>query len=297
MIRRKVPSPSSCVESFPPRHIPPRPEPGPLLRIVLAQDGNRWLLLLLFHHLVMDHTTLEVMLEEIVGRLWDLASHCLPRRRSATLWLRPEEAFPLRNTRLSSATCWATMETPTLPFGLVDVLGDGLGIARRAANCPRIWRCDYAGRAAGLGRAGETVSSGMGAGIVALLQSGRRGLRHGTVWPAAGGRRRRAGAGDVHQHLAGAHPVRCATGGSGAAGNAADLLRLMRHEHASLAWRSAAARCRARAPVLGAAQLPAQSAGKTQPARRWRGWRCCRARSAPITRSVCRWMIWGRVLH
>src|SRR5947208_3046006 len=38
---------------------------APLLRGVCVQDGGRWLLLLWSHHLAIDHTTLEVLQEEI----------------------------------------------------------------------------------------------------------------------------------------------------------------------------------------------------------------------------------------
>src|SRR5947199_4113394 len=42
---------------------------APLLRGVCVQDGGRWLLLLWSHHLVIDHTTLEVLQEEIQAHL------------------------------------------------------------------------------------------------------------------------------------------------------------------------------------------------------------------------------------
>ncbi|MBR1141630.1 amino acid adenylation domain-containing protein, partial [Bradyrhizobium denitrificans] len=44
---------------------------APLLRVVIARDpqSGGWLLLLQFHHLVMDHTTLEIVLEEIQAHL------------------------------------------------------------------------------------------------------------------------------------------------------------------------------------------------------------------------------------
>src|SRR5207237_194869 len=44
---------------------------APLLRVVIAHDprSGGWLLLLQFHHLVMDHTTLEIVLEEIQAHL------------------------------------------------------------------------------------------------------------------------------------------------------------------------------------------------------------------------------------
>ena len=48
---------------FDPRHYRLDVRQAPLLRVYIAQDAaqGRWLLLLLLHHLAVDHTTLEVM--------------------------------------------------------------------------------------------------------------------------------------------------------------------------------------------------------------------------------------------
>ena len=44
---------------------------APLLRLYIAYDGeqDRWLMMVLLHHLVGDHTTLEVMQAEIQAHL------------------------------------------------------------------------------------------------------------------------------------------------------------------------------------------------------------------------------------
>ena len=44
---------------------------APLLRVYIAHDETkgRWLLLMLLHHLASDHTTLEVMQEEVQAHL------------------------------------------------------------------------------------------------------------------------------------------------------------------------------------------------------------------------------------
>lgn len=100
---------------------------APMLRAVAAYDAeqNRWLLQLPSHHLIMDHTTLELLVEEISliqqGREDALLAPIPFRNFVAQARLgvsRAEhEAFFLE--RLGD------MEESTAPFGLLDVRGDG----------------------------------------------------------------------------------------------------------------------------------------------------------------------------
>ncbi|MFB6849650.1 amino acid adenylation domain-containing protein, partial [Streptomyces sp. NPDC056373] len=109
---------------------------APLLRAAVAHDGarDRWLLLLLTHHMVVDHTTLVVLLDEVRHVLRgeaDALPPALPfrdfvvRARSAVSRAEHEEFF----TRLLGE-----VTEPTTPFGLLDVRGDGSGVteAKRA---------------------------------------------------------------------------------------------------------------------------------------------------------------------
>jgi amino acid adenylation domain-containing protein len=104
---------------------------APLLRVFIAQDrkNDRWLTMHLLHNLAADHTTLEVMLGEI--RAYQLGQQeQLP------------EPLPFRNlvaqTRLGISRedheaffrrmLW-DVDEPTAPFGLLEVWGDGTGMA------------------------------------------------------------------------------------------------------------------------------------------------------------------------
>ncbi|MBT2787103.1 MULTISPECIES: non-ribosomal peptide synthetase [unclassified Halomonas] len=100
---------------------------APMLRAVAACDTerNRWLLQLPSHHLVMDHTTLELLVDEIA-----LIQQCredelpkpIPFRNfvaQARLGVSLEEHETFFRERLGD------IEEPTAPFGLLDVLGDG----------------------------------------------------------------------------------------------------------------------------------------------------------------------------
>ncbi len=103
---------------------------APMLEAIAADDAahDRWLLLLASHHLVDDHTTLDLIVQEIAlieqGRADELPVP-VPFRRfvaQACLGVSPadHEAFFTRML--------GDVEEPTAPFGLLDVQGDGSAI-------------------------------------------------------------------------------------------------------------------------------------------------------------------------
>ncbi|WP_306563462.1 non-ribosomal peptide synthetase [Delftia sp. 60] len=103
---------------------------APMIRAVAAQDApqGRWLLQLLTHHLVLDHTTLERIVEEI-GLIRQGRAHALPRplpfRRfvaQARLGVSAREHEEFFRAMLGD------VDEPTAPFGLLDVQGDGSGV-------------------------------------------------------------------------------------------------------------------------------------------------------------------------
>ena len=100
---------------------------APMLRAVAAFDAeqNRWLLQLPSHHLVMDHTTLELLVEEISliqqGREDELPQP-LPFRNfvaQTRLGVSLDEHEAFFREQLGD------IEEPTAPFGLLNVRGDG----------------------------------------------------------------------------------------------------------------------------------------------------------------------------
>ncbi|GGN44835.1 non-ribosomal peptide synthetase [Streptomyces fuscichromogenes] len=104
---------------------------APLLRVHLAQQpgGERWFALLQVHHLIQDHTTLDVLMAEVaafvVGRE-DTLPEPLPfrefvaRSRSGVSQAEHEKFF---------AGLLGDVIEPTAPYGLLDVHGDGHGVA------------------------------------------------------------------------------------------------------------------------------------------------------------------------
>ena len=103
---------------------------APLFHAAIAADpaSGRWLLLLRQHHLVADHTTLEVLFEEIKahqgGRFGSLPPPLQYRNyiAQARLGLRAEEHARFFQELL------ADVDEPTAPFGQLEVRGDGEGI-------------------------------------------------------------------------------------------------------------------------------------------------------------------------
>src|SRR6185437_8267376 len=103
---------------------------APLLRVKLAADeaNGGWVMMVLQHHLVGDHTTVEGMQEEI--RLHQLGegdrlSRPLPFRNlvaQARLGVSREEHEIFFRQMLGD------IEEPTAPFGLLEVRGSGRGV-------------------------------------------------------------------------------------------------------------------------------------------------------------------------
>ncbi|MCI0998306.1 condensation domain-containing protein, partial [Pseudomonas corrugata] len=103
---------------------------APLMCIRFAQDAThqRWVATLLFHHMALDHTALEVVRHEmqahLLGQAGQLAA-AMPYRNyvaQARLGVSQQEHEGFFRDMLGD------VDEPTLPFGLHDVQGAGQGI-------------------------------------------------------------------------------------------------------------------------------------------------------------------------
>jgi hypothetical protein len=135
-------------ERFDARHYRLDVRQAPLQRACVAYDKSqdRWLLMWLSHHLILDHTTLEIVFAEVRAHLrdeQDRLSAAIPYRNyvaQARLGVSAQEHEQFFKERLGD------IEEPTAPFGLTDVRGDGqdivearLGVAAEIARGVR--RC------------------------------------------------------------------------------------------------------------------------------------------------------------
>ncbi|WP_050808561.1 non-ribosomal peptide synthetase [Collimonas fungivorans] len=111
---------------------------APMLRGFAAHDaaGQRWLLQLLHHHLTLDHTTTELILQEVVMVLQNRQAELpapVPFRNfvaQARLGVSQAEHEDFFQQML------ADVDEPTAPFGLLDVQGDGTQVAQARLALP-----------------------------------------------------------------------------------------------------------------------------------------------------------------
>ncbi len=228
---------------------------APLLRVTAAAEPGtgRWLALVQFHHLVMDHAGLEVVTGEIAELLagrGDRLPVPLPFRglvAQARLGTTREEHTAYFAGLLGDVT------EPTAPFGLLDARQDGSDAveARLALEGGLAGRVREQARLAGVSPA--TLFHLAFARVLAVL-AGREDVVFGTVLfgrMAAG-----AGADRVLGLFMNTLPVRVDTASGdvtdAVAGMRSQLAGLLAHEHAPLAVAQQASGLPARLPLFTA---------------------------------------------
>ncbi|EGH74645.1 amino acid adenylation, partial [Pseudomonas syringae pv. aceris str. M302273] len=112
-----------------PRHMRLDLQQAPLMRACIARDPHSecWLLALMDHHMISDHVTQEIVLEEVrllmQGQGADLLTAQPYREFVAQTLVTPSEAHEAYFKRRL-----ADVESPTAPFDLLEVQVDGNGI-------------------------------------------------------------------------------------------------------------------------------------------------------------------------
>ncbi|MGF6351683.1 amino acid adenylation domain-containing protein [Variovorax sp. W2I14] len=229
---------------------------APMLHGFAARDdaaGGRWLLQLSYHHLVMDHTTLERLVEEI---------HAIQRGDADGL----PPPVPFRNfvaearQGVSEAAHEAfframlgDVDEPTAPFGLVDVQGDGSRIEEARLTLPPALSARLRTLAMRHGVGAASLFHLAWARVLALC-SGRDDVVFGTV--LFGRMQGGAGADRAVGMFINTLPVRIVLGGRGLAQGLhethAVLSGLLRHEHAPLVLAQRCSAMPAQVPLFSA---------------------------------------------
>ncbi|KGD58712.1 D-alanine--poly(phosphoribitol) ligase, subunit 1 [Burkholderia pseudomallei] len=210
---------------------------APLMHVHAACDGEheRWVARVLFHHLSIDHTTLERVIEEAraigQGRVEDLPQPEPFRNFVAQARLGVSEADHEAYFRAKLGD----IDEPTAPFGLLSVQGDG----REIAEAARTLKPELSGALRGHARRlGVSAASMMHVawGLVLSRTTGRQDVVFGTVLfgRMQGGAQSDRSLGLFINTL----PVRMRVAQTGVEASVkethAQLAELMRHEHAPL---------------------------------------------------------------
>ncbi|MBV8368733.1 MAG: amino acid adenylation domain-containing protein, partial [Candidatus Eremiobacteraeota bacterium] len=222
-------------ERFNPRHFRLDVRQAPIMRAYVARDaGDGWAMVLLKHHLLGDHTAMEVMEHEVqmhlLGRADELAEP-VPFRNfiaQARLGVSREEHEQFFREML------VDVDEPTAPFGLVDVRRDGSTTRQtyQVVDAALAERLRAVARAAGVSAA--SVCHVAWARVLARV-SGRDDVVFGTL---LFGRMQAEGADRAIGMFMNTLPVRLRVGKSvrESVEDAHVLLaQLLRHEHAPLA--------------------------------------------------------------
>ncbi|RQP21721.1 non-ribosomal peptide synthetase/type I polyketide synthase [Piscinibacter terrae] len=241
---------------------------APLMHVVLAHDAAqaRWVALLRFHHLAGDHTTMEVLREEmqafLAGREADLAAS-IPFREfvaQARLGVAREEHEAFFRGMLGDVS------EPSAPFGLLDTRGDGSDIVQAQVTVERSLaiRLRECARSLGIGTA--SLAHLAFARVLGSL-CGRSDVVFGTL--LFGRMHGAEGADRVPGLFINTLPIRLDLGretAKRAALRTHELLtQLMRHEHAPLSLAQRCSAVQSPTPLFGALLNYRHSAFAAQP--------------------------------
>ncbi|MCU7645701.1 non-ribosomal peptide synthetase [Pseudomonas piscis] len=211
---------------------------APMLRLVHAWDeaGQRIVAILLFHHMAMDHSALDVVRHEMQALLTGQAARlgpALPFRNyvaQARLGISEQEHETFFRQML------ADVDEPTLPFGLQDVQGDGRAIEEASLALPTVLSLRLRSQARQAGVSAASLFHLAWGRVLATL-AGKHKVVFGTVLM---GRMQGAEATDRALGIfINTLPFRLDVAGQGLAEALKDthkrLTSLLRHEHAALA--------------------------------------------------------------
>ncbi|UWF47459.1 amino acid adenylation domain-containing protein [Pseudomonas sp. N3-W] len=228
---------------FDPRHYRLDFSKASLMRFAYTEDPrqSRWVGILLLHHLLLDHTALEVLVHELSASLTgqhDPQSAAVPYRNyvaQARLGISREEHEQFFSDMLGD------IDEPTLPFGLQDVNGDGSGIEEAKSTLDASLSQRLRVQARQLGVSAASVAHLAWAQVLGQV-TGREEVVFGTV--LLGRMQGGEGADRALGMFINSLPLRVSVGSTGVREGVrathARLSQLLGHEHASL---SLAQRC------------------------------------------------------
>ncbi|MDA9391280.1 peptide synthetase, partial [Bradyrhizobium sp. CCBAU 45394] len=155
---------------------------APLLRFVIAREPGsaRWLLLELQHHLIGDHTTLEVMRAEVRAELEGRAHELSAPQPFRNLVAQARLGVDAKAHEAFFRGWLADIDAPSAPFGLREVRGDGSGVREAQRMLPQQLNARLRSQARRLGVSLASLCH-LAWGQVVARSSGREQVVFGTV--------------------------------------------------------------------------------------------------------------------
>ncbi|WP_081482891.1 non-ribosomal peptide synthetase [Gluconacetobacter diazotrophicus] len=221
----------------------------PLLRFAIARDepNDRWILVEQLHHLIGDHSTLDVMNAEVLALLSQRPDALAPPQPFRNLVAQTRLGVPQAEHEAFFRDMLADMDEPTLPFGLADVHLDGAETAEATRMLPQALNDRLRHQARRLGVSLASLCH-LAWGRVIAATSGRQDVVFGTV--LFGRMDAGTGADRAMGLFINTLPLRLKLEAAGTEQGVRDthaaLAGLLRHEHASL---SLARQCSAVPPA------------------------------------------------
>ncbi|MGW3313860.1 amino acid adenylation domain-containing protein, partial [Streptomyces sp. NPDC001073] len=237
---------------------------APLVRVTTAAlpGTQRWVALLQVHHLIQDHTAVDVLFAEVQAFLEGREAELPPPLPFRNFVAQARLGMPVAEHEAFFGRLLGDVAEPTAPFNITDVRGDGTEVTEARKPLDGATAAAVREMARRLGVSAATVLHVMFARVVASA-SGREDVVFGTV--LFGRMQAGAGADRVPGLFINTLPVRLDTSGSGVLDAVrsmqADLAELLVHEHAPLALAQRMSGVAAEAPLFTALFNYRHSAG------------------------------------
>jgi len=228
---------------------------APLLRAYVAHDQakERWLLLMLLHHLAGDHVTDEIIREEIEAHFAGQSERLLPPLPFRNLVAQSRLEATRERDEAFFRRMLSDVEEPTAPFGLLHANGDGTKLDESRTMLDRSLSRRVRERARKLGVSSATLWH-LAWGRLLAKVSGRSDVVFGTV--LFGRMQGGSGADRAMGLFLNTLPLRLKIGNDPVEASVRHthelLAELMRHEHAPLSLAQSCSRVTAPTPLFAA---------------------------------------------